>query len=225
MGIKGGFEPWIFFKVTIKPDGTFKREDVSGNFDPKPQSQMLVMLPTAPQNVDPAPVLSATAAQNGFGISTAPLFSKDAASHLDNKLFPSATDAFVAKLKTRDVADMIANPQFHNTANTDCVSCHTETTRRNIISGLTSQPGVSFQQPAGISKVAAAILPKDKWNLRNFGWGFNFNNKTFTPTVTQRAANEAAESADFINKPSISPIPVEQPVASRGSDVHLNIPR
>jgi hypothetical protein len=183
------------------------------------------MLPTAPQNVEPASVLSATAAQNGFGISTAPLFSKDAASHLDDKLFPSATDAFVSKLKNRDVADMIANPQFHNTANTDCVSCHTETTRRNIISGLTSQPGVSFQQPAGISKVAAAILPKDKWNLRNFGWGFNFSNKTFTPTVTQRAANEAAESADFINKPSISPIPVEQPVARRGSDVHLNILR
>ena len=225
MGIPGGFEPWIFFKVTIKPDGTFKREDVSGNFDPKPQSQMLAFTPQAPQNVDPAPVLSATAAQNGFGISTAPLFSKDAASHLDDKLFPSATGAFVAKLKNRDVADMIANPQFHNTATTDCVSCHTETTRRNIISGLTSQQGVSFQQPAGISKVAAAMLPKDKWNLRNFGWGFNFGSKKFTPTVTQRAANEAAESADFINKPSISPAPVEQPVASRDSDVHLNIPR
>jgi len=224
MGIPGRFEPWIFFKVTVNLDGTLKREDVSGNFDPKPQSQMLSFAGPSPK-VDPAPVLSATAAQNGFGISTATLFSTDAASHLDDKLFPNATDAFVAKLKNRDVADLIANPQFHNTANTDCVSCHTETTRRNIISGLTSQPGVSMQQPAGVSKVAAAVLPKDKWNLRNFGWGFNFGSKTFTPTVTQRAANEAAESADFINKPSIPPTPVGQPVASRDSDVHLNIPR
>ena len=184
---------------------------------------MLAFTPQAPQNVDPAPVLSATAAQNGFGISTAPLFSKDAASHLDDKLFPSATRAFVAKLKNRDVADMIANPQFHNTATTDCVSCHTETTRRNIISGLTSQ--WSLLTTRRHFKVAAAMLPKDKWNLRNFGWGFNFGSKTFTPTVTQRAANEASESADFINKPSISPAPVEQPVASRDSDVHLNIPR
>jgi hypothetical protein len=157
--------------VTIKPDGTFKREDVSGNFDPKPQSQMLSFA-GPPQNVDPAPVLSATAAQNGFGISTAPLFSTDAASHLDDKLFPNATDAFVAKLKNRDVADLIANPQFHNTANTDCVSCHTETTRRNIISGLTSQPGVSLQQPAGVSKVAAAVLPKGQVEPAQFRLGF-----------------------------------------------------
>jgi hypothetical protein len=225
MGIPGAFEPWIFFKVTIRPDGTLMREDVSGNFDPKPQSQMLVMLPTAPRNVEPAPVLSPTAAQNGFGVSTAPLFSKDAPSHLDDKLFPSATDPLIAKLRNRDVVDMIANPQFHNTANTDCVSCHTETTRRTIIPGMTSQPGLSFQQPAGISTVAAAMLPKDKWNLRNFGWGFNFGSKTFTPSITHRAANEAAESADFINKPLIPPTPAGQPVASRDSDVHLNIPR
>jgi hypothetical protein len=224
MGIPGQFEPWIFFKVTVEKDGTLTRELVSGNFVPPPQppSQMLSFVGGA--KVDPAPVPDATALRQGLGISTSPLFSKDASSHIDDRLFPNAAEPSVSQLKLRDVADRIANPQFHNTATTDCVSCHTETTRRNNITGLVSQPGVAFTQPSGISKVAPALLPKDKWNLRNFGWGFAFfENKTFKPTITQRAANEAAESADFINKASAGPSPVAQPVASRDSAVDLSL--
>ncbi len=37
-------------------------------------------------------------------------------------------------------------------------------------------------------------------NMRNFGWGLLcFQDGTFGPTVSQRKANEAAESAAFIN--------------------------
>jgi hypothetical protein len=226
MGIPGQFEPWIFFKVTVEKDGTLTRESVSGNYaSPQPKSQMLTFQSGAPRNVEPEPSLSDTAAQSGFGISTSLLFSKDISSHLKDRLFPNTTERSVAQLKLCDVADRIANPQFHNTATTDCVSCHTETTRRNSITDLVSQPGVAFIQPAGISKVAAAVLPKDRWNLRNFGWGLAFfEKKTFKPTITQRAANEAAESADFINKASAAPSPIEQPVARRDSAVDLNLP-
>ena len=68
-----------------------------------------------------------------------------------------------------------------------------------------SQLGTAFKPAAGISGVAEDVLPKDRWNLRNFGWGFNFTGgsgfpRGFQPTVSQRAANEAAESADYINK-------------------------
>lgn len=226
MGIPSQFEPWMFFKVTVEKDGKLTRESVSGNYvPPPPKSQMLTFQPGAPRNVEPEPSLGDTAAQNGFGISTSLLFSKDISSHLDDRLFPNTEERSVAQLKLRDVADRIANPQLHNTATTDCVSCHTETTRRNNITGLVSQPGIAFIQPVGISKVAAAMLPKDRWNLRNFGWGFAFSeNKTFKPTITQRAANEAAESADFINKASAAPSPIGQPVARRDSAVDLNLP-
>jgi hypothetical protein len=75
--------------------------------------------------------------------------------------------------------------------------------------------GIAFKHPAGISKVSRAVLPKDKWNVRAFGWGFNFfTDRGFKPTVTQRAANEAAESAALINSEFIEFKPkVPQPVA------------
>jgi len=56
---------------------------------------------------------------------------------------------------------------------------------------------------------------KDKWNVGAFGWGFNFFTDTgFKPTVTQAAANEAAESAALINSEFIEfKPPGPQPVA------------
>jgi len=136
--------------------------------------------------------------RNGLGVSTSLLFRDDVASHLDDELFPGASEAVPPKLKLRDVADVIANPQRRNTTNADCVSCHTETTLRNRISGLISQDGIAFQHPAGISKVAQAALPRGQMERTQFWWGFNFSGvASFSPTVSQRAANEAAESAGF----------------------------
>jgi hypothetical protein len=150
----------------------------------------------------------------GFGVGTALLFRQDVSSHLDDNPFRNAPDP-AGKLKLRDVADFIANSAFRNTASTDCVSCHTETTRRNAIPGLVAPEGIAFKHPAGISKVSAAVLPKDKWNVRAFGWGFNFfTDRGFKPTVTQPAANEAADSAALLNSESIEfKPPVPQPVA------------
>jgi hypothetical protein len=118
----------------------------------------------------------------------------------------------VKQLKLCDVPDFIANPALRNTANTDCVSCHTETTLRRRFS-IASQPMFTFKHPVGISKVAASVLPKDKWNVRDFGWGLNISEGKFKPTITQRAANEAAESADLINKRPVVDAPVSQPIA------------
>jgi hypothetical protein len=212
MGIPGHNEPWIFFKVTVE-NGNLAREPVSGNFSSpqQPMSQRLSFLSN--KNVEPAPVPDPAVVFKGFGIGTALLFAPDVAAHLDDDLFPAASDALTRQLKVRHVADFIANPSFRNTGNTDCVSCHTETTRRNTIPGLAAPEGIAFKHPAGISKVAMSLLPKDKWNLRDFGWGFNFFiDKGFKATITQRAANEAAESADVINKGSMA-LPVPQPVA------------
>lgn len=215
MGIPGQFEPWIFFKVTVNADNTLTRESVSGNFDnPSETAQMLSFAGGPVGQVQPAPAPNPAAIQRGFGVSTSLLFRSDVAKHLNDNLFPGATLPIPPQLKLRDVADAVANPQRYHTANADCVSCHTETTRRKSISGLVSQPGVAFKQPPGISAVSPAVLPKDKWNLRNFGWGLAFfENRTFKPTITQRAANEAAESTQIINHGPLSVPPIAQPIA------------
>ncbi len=225
MGIPGHFEPWIFFKVTID-SGTLSREPVSGHFganQPQPMAQMLRN--AGGLSADPAPVPDITAVRQGLGVGTTLLFPSTVKSHLDDNIFPAATDPMFKQLKLRHVADFIANPVLRNTANTDCVSCHTETTRRKNISGLTAPDGIAFKQPTGISKVADEMQSKDVWNVRNFGWGFNFfANRTFKPTITQRAANEAAESADLINK-GASALTVPQPVAQTDSTRGLVSPR
>jgi hypothetical protein len=216
MGIPGQFEPWIFFKVTVE-NGNLTREPVSGNFlvsgQPKQPMSQMISNKTGALVAEPAPVPDGNAIFKGFGVGTALLFRPDVGAHLDDDLFPGATNELARKLKLRHVADFIANPNFRNTGNTDCVSCHTETTQRGSVAGLVAPEGIAFKHPAGISKVAEAVLPKDKWNVRDFGWGFNFFvDKGFRATITQRAANEAAESADFINKGSLL-APVPQPVA------------
>jgi hypothetical protein len=202
MGIPGQFEPWIFFKVQVDvATGTLTRIPVSGVFDStNPESEMLSFSNPDGQ-VEPEPQLP----QAVTNVSTARLFPTVAATDFDNPLSPGATNQVLQHFKVRDTMDIVANPQIATTLTTDCVSCHTESTRRNAMGNVLSQPGTAFKPAAGISGVAEDVLPKDRWNLRNFGWGFNFTGgrgfpKGFQPTVSQRAANEAAESADYINK-------------------------
>jgi hypothetical protein len=198
MGIPGHFEPWIFFKVQVDvATGTLTRIPVSGVFDSNaPESEMLSFSNPDGQ-VEPEPLLP-QAIQN---VSTARLFPTVAAADFDNPIFPGTTNQLLLHFKVRDTMDIVANPRITTTLSTDCVSCHTESTRRNAMGNVLSQPGTAFKPAVGISGVSADVLPKDAWNLRNFGWGFNFHDgQTFHPTVSQRAANEAAESADYINK-------------------------
>lgn len=195
MGIPGQNEPWIFFKVQVDvATATLTRVPVSGVFDStNPPSEMF----TFSGQVEPEPQLP----KRVQDVSTARLFPTVAAADFDNPLFPNATDPVLQHFKVRDTMDIVANPQITTTLSTDCVSCHTESTRRNAVGNLASQPGTAFKLGPGISGVSADVLPKDLWNLRNFGWGFNFfSGQVFMPTVSQRAANEAAESADYINK-------------------------
>jgi hypothetical protein len=225
MGIHNGFEPWIFFKVNVKPGGVLDRVPVSGFRPPDaehPQVREQMLSNRAGLQAEPAPSLDPQISPEGHRISTSLILGSDPSDpQLDKIVLPDATDPLVRQLKFRHVVDFIANPLRRSTANTDCVSCHTETTRRLAIAGPAAPEGIAFKHPAGISKVASSVLPKNNWNVRDFGWGFNFRETPdFVPTVTQRAANEAAESADTINKnppdgipPNPSPVP--QPVAQR----------
>ncbi len=97
-----------------------------------------------------------------------------------------------------DIPDLVANPNLANFFNTDCISCHTESSRRKELGIRVQDDEFRFVLPEGISAVSEDVLPQQRWNVRNFGW-FPTGN-TAVETCTQRTANESAESADFINR-------------------------
>jgi hypothetical protein len=135
---------------------------------------------------------------NCNGISTAVLFDKDVQSKLNTqvKCLDSITKTDSIPL-VKDIPNIIANPLLSNVLNTDCVSCHTESTRRSI---LTLQDNNTYQfQLADLAPfVMDGLLPTDKWNVRNFGW---FTKDVLTepkPIISSRTANEIASSLEFI---------------------------
>ncbi|GAA5124956.1 hypothetical protein GCM10023212_25700 [Luteolibacter yonseiensis] len=213
MGIKPP-EPWIFFSVARAPDTAFGPRAVGGFAPPLQEggaapvlAQMFIALPGADHKVVPAP--SADPA-TGFGISTALLFEKGIEAKLGHPLFAQGSAGPFSEARIRDVPDIIANPRFQNTITTDCVSCHTDFSRK-VELGIDDPSGrFAFKRPDGISGVNDKLLPGrsgksppglPSWNVRNFGWFPDFfdGGKTL-PTISRRAANEAAESAEFINK-------------------------
>jgi hypothetical protein len=107
-----------------------------------------------------------------------------------------------------------------NFPNTDCVSCHSESTRRQAFRLSIDNDGFAYQRPPGISGSSSHLLPADGWNVRNFGWS-PFNSPP--ETVTTRTANETAAAVDFINHEYFGqPIAkVQLPVKSGGAPVNL----
>lgn len=186
MGIEGS-EPWLFFSM--------RKADAGFILQPHPTlgtnaAQMLtfqggtaVMPVPAVKNVD-----------DTRGVHTGTLFSREILQALEQPAF-----ADLASLKLKDIPDLIANPEHAHFFSTDCVSCHTESTRRAVLKLQPYESAFRYKRPEGISGVDESLLPTDRWNVRNFGW-FPAPGTIAVPTVTMRTANEAAESADFINR-------------------------
>jgi len=98
----------------------------------------------------------------------------------------------------RDIPDYVANPGLCHFFNTDCLSCHTETTLRTS-QGLPKSK-FEYLRPAGVSSVDVAVLPgRNPWNIRNFGW-FQPGAAAAKATVSMRTANETADCVEFINR-------------------------
>ena len=138
------------------------------------------------------------------GVSTAALFTVPApdltaqattAVNADSSLVADQT------LRNADIADYVANPVNCHFFNTDCVSCHTETRRRMRLGLPLSK--TAYLKDGAPPQIAGDVLPKDDWNVRNFGW---FPPSVFIgggPTVataTQRTANETADVVEFIER-------------------------
>ena len=203
MGLSGGVEPWVFFSMIRPPGGPFSVRHIGGfkeDPDKKVTGQMINFRSNRNGDVVPAPTADASTKK---GVSMALLFNDfdQSESQLAKPVFPGTADPRLKPLQLRHVPDLIANPSMQNTVTTDCVSCHTETTKRFDLMLPESPLGIRYKLPDGISGVETSLLPRDKWNVRNFGWGLNFfAGGEFVPTVTVRTANESAESADFINR-------------------------
>lgn len=102
-------------------------------------------------------------------------------------------------LHNADVADFVANPTACHFFNTDCISCHTETRRRSRLSLPVGNS--AYLKNGSVVGISNEVLPKDDWNVRNFGWfppSPVIGGGPTVATATQRTANETAEVVDFI---------------------------
>jgi hypothetical protein len=182
-------EPWIFVAFQRSADGDVAlapNQSIAGK-----AAQMLIMRGGIP--VMPAPTTT-TNLDAKRGISTSLLFPDQVGlARLSLAVFPDAPTVL-----HRDIPDAVANPQRCHFFNTDCLSCHSESTRRARLGIPAGSSAFSYQRPVGVSGVDESCLPKSSWNVRNFGWGPESG--SMVPTITMRTANETAESVDFINK-------------------------
>jgi hypothetical protein len=190
MGVDSS-EPWIFFAMNKQPDGTFAifQHPTLGV-----DAEMLNF--RGGTHVVPLP--STTNVDASIGVKTASLFEGDVAARLAQPVFSDR-----ASPQHQDIPDIVANPHSSHFFNTDCVSCHSESARRVAFNIVAANKGLHYNPPAGISSVDISLLPKDNWNVRNFGWFPK--GLTVVPTVTMRTANEAADSVDFINRNYLQP--------------------
>lgn len=185
-------EPWIFFAMK-RENGQFVQ---AGHPSLLPEMAQMVIF-RGGDRVMPHPTNSMFG--KGVGVSSAPLFEDGL--DLDTAAIAGPLPPGISSVAFRDVPDIIANPQIAHFFGTDCVSCHSESTRREILGLQSLATPFQFKRPAGISGVNHNVLAKAAWNVRNFGWFPDFfNGGAAVESVAMRTGNEAAESAEFINR-------------------------
>lgn len=183
MGLNnGGPEPWIFFGGTVDPLPTER--------DPQNLSNLTYNLKSAFPGTDQSDAAVALSFLDNTNVLPAPPANG----------FVSTAALFNAQDDNAAVSLRVDNPSLIHNFNTDCVSCHTTTTRMVRFgadqSGL-AQGNVSgnlFSIPHGItSLVHPDALPTNVWNIRNFGY---FGGR---PAVSTRTLAEAVDAAQLAN--------------------------
>lgn len=211
MGLHGGGpEPWVFLAMFRNPaDGTFVvapsptllPATADGSV---PAAQMLSFIDTPrvaprsfPMNLNRMSNDLRIGPDVRRGVSTAVFFAERDADILDAPAIAgidSTGQPVTAEgLLNRDILDLVAHPGRAHFFNTDCVSCHTETTLRNRFQ-ITPGTFERFEPADGVSGLDPEMSPRSRWNVRNFGW---FGT---SPTITQRTANETGEVVEVINR-------------------------
>ena len=183
-------EPWIFIAMAKLPD----------------KSGQLVFVPVPGPTLDGAQVAQMLNFRGGPQVVPAPVTNNQNPITCRHAAFQNppqpaserkgvATAQFIdgnaSDTRIREIVDIIADPKQSHFFNTDCISCHTDT----------AQPVVRFGNNFKVEGVAPAVLPKEDWNVRNFGWFTSFLKKgPAVPTATRRTATETAEVVEFINR-------------------------
>lgn len=210
MGLPNEFEPWIFVAITLK-DGKYIAAPGFTMPSLELKAQAISFVP--PKGVFPTPVANNRAPiinqinvplEQRRGVSTAVLFQTGLNLAAKAEIARKGDDGnpdFDKEATNGEIVDIIANPTRSHFFNTDCVSCHTETTRAGI---LNIKPGNLAFKAVDLSKLRDKVTPKSQWNVRNFGWG---PPREPIATVSRRAFNETAESAAFINNNYLPKLP------------------
>ncbi|MCY1315335.1 hypothetical protein D9M68_321240 [compost metagenome] len=177
MGLPAGApEPWIFVPMRRNPANDTVSAVPSPTLDGQAKAQLLKFLGSERVLPDPKTDNQADTMTTCFrkpadrvGVATRELFASS-----------------VTPQRIAEVTEIIADPAKSHFFNTDCVSCHTET---RLLLGKVSS--------AVIAGVDASVLPETQWNVRNFGWGAEFDR--MKPTVTRRTATETEEVVKAAN--------------------------
>jgi hypothetical protein len=188
-------EPWIFFAMSRPATGelhVLPHPSLGGSL----AQEMFMLRNSAPV----APIPANQMFGPSGGVSTTQVLDAKRAGTATDAIFPTATREPASRITSLDVLNIIANPRVAHFFNTDCVSCHSESAQRLQLNSTAAAPELEFSRTEEVSGVDESVLPKGRWNVRNFGWGVNLFNGPREATVTQRTANEAAESAVFINR-------------------------
>jgi hypothetical protein len=168
MGLAPRPEPWIFFDMARAPKfqilNTLNTRNMAGKPIGKPNSNWA----------------------NGKGVSTAVLY------HSGVQLNNPAIKGLPVPLN-KDIPNIIANPEYSNVLNTDCISCHSESTRRSYL-GL---EGVKEYKFTSDNIVKKELLPTGIYNVRNLGWFGNATAKA-KPVISMRTANETVDVLEYI---------------------------
>jgi hypothetical protein len=183
-------EPWIFIAMQKVPvgDGKFAFVQVSSPTLDGAQVAQMLNFRGGPQVV-PAPV---TNNQNPITCRHA-AFQKPPQPTSERKGVATAEflNGKASASRIREIVDIVADPKQSHFFNTDCISCHTDT----------AQPLIRLGKKFTVPGVASAVLPKENWNVRNFGWFTSFlGGGPAVPTATRRTATETAEVVEFINR-------------------------
>lgn len=163
--------PWIFFNMINGP--TFQ------------------ILNTQSRKKAGKPISPNKNWKGGNSVSTAILYQMDST---DSSLDSPAISKEQPPLN-KDIPNIIANPDFCNVFNTDCISCHSESTRRSIL-GLETNENYKYSIETLVKK---ELLPTTEDNVRNFGW-FGNAVDTAKPFISMRTANETANALKYIKK-------------------------
>ena len=189
--------PWIFLSILAVPPGVIPALPSGGfipvhgpTLDGTQFAQMLNPKGTNPRAV-PAPQtnnLNPITCRNAAVLPTSSLPIEQRKGVSTSAVFANPS---MPADQAKQILDTIADPQKSFFFNTDCISCHTETTLTMDVLQLKEIPGIN-----------RAALPNGLWDVRNFGWGDTKSG--MQATVTRRAANETAAAVASINSERLS---------------------